>query len=361
MNNISYSQMRILETAECFKRLNIIFNECGNEQNAMGAQLKETARLLEEASGINLRDWDPEAKTEKKLKKKLASGGIKLSSIMIFKKEEGRIGIFVTARTIKHECIKAVCLAKVLSDFFGKDIVPARGSRMVITQTEEEFVFEEAARFFSLFGSSFVSKNKDRVSGDSFTFLNDYDGKSIVALADGMGTGEKAGRTSNAVIELLESFAETGFSQEAAVSLINAAYAAKSEENPVTLDCVDVSLLTGKCTIVKLGAAASYIKSRESVRVIQPSSLPAGMLEDVKPDITTFEMKHGEYIILVSDGIADALPFFDKESYLARIIDEIPAGNPKNMAEQIMDEVLLYLGDEYKDDMTVLVLGIWEQ
>lgn len=360
MNNISYSQMRILETAECFRRLNSIFSESQNE-SAMGAQLTETARLLEEALGINLCDFGPEEKSEKKLKKKLAPWGIKLSSIMIFKKPEGRIGIYAVAKTTRHECIKVTGLAKVLSDFFGRKIVPVRGSRLVITGNEEEFMFEEAAKYFSLFGSSFISKKKDRISGDSFTFLNDYDGKSIMALADGMGTGEKAERTSSAVIELLESFAETGFSREATVNLINAAYASKSEENPVTLDCADVSLLTGKCTFVKLGAAASYIKGMDGVRVIEPSSLPAGMLPDVKPDITNVEIKHGEYIILVSDGIADALPFFDKEAYLARIIDEIPAGNPTHMAEQIMDEVLLYLGDEYKDDMTVLVLGIWEQ
>lgn len=51
MEHITYSQMRILETAQSFRQLNNIYGEAGNADDVVGTQLAETARLLEEAAG----------------------------------------------------------------------------------------------------------------------------------------------------------------------------------------------------------------------------------------------------------------------------------------------------------------------
>ena len=52
MEHITYSQMRILETAQSFRQLNNIYGEAGNADDVVGTQLAETARLLEEAAGV---------------------------------------------------------------------------------------------------------------------------------------------------------------------------------------------------------------------------------------------------------------------------------------------------------------------
>ena len=57
MEHITYSQMRILETAQSFRQLNNIYGEAGNADDVVGTQLAETARLLEEAAGVGMRAY----------------------------------------------------------------------------------------------------------------------------------------------------------------------------------------------------------------------------------------------------------------------------------------------------------------
>lgn len=360
MEHITYSQMRILETAQSFRQLNSAYGDSGNPDDIVGTQLAETARLLEEAAGIGLRAYTTDGKTGKAIKKAALSLGVKIESIMLFEKPESRITLSVMARTLHRQSIKAVEIADCLSSVLGKSFMPTREGRSVITDNLCEFIFEETPLYYTLFGASARSKSPGVVSGDSYTYINNYCGNAFIALADGMGTGSRANMTSSKAVELFEQFAQTGFSEINAVRLINSAFASHNEDNPVTMDCAKVDLVAGKCRLVKMGAASTFIKDDSGVKIIRPSSLPAGVLEEAKPDVTELEMAKCQYIFMLSDGVADALPFYDKENQLARIIDDIPPGNPQIMADSLMDEVLFYLGDEYKDDMTVLALGIWK-
>ena len=73
------------------------------------------------------------------------------------------------------------------------------------------------------------------------------------------------------------------------------------------------------------------------------------------------ELEDGDYVVMMTDGVVDALPFYDKELEMSRIIDRISRSSPKSMADRIRDEIMLYLGEEYKDDMTIIVTGIWKK
>jgi len=50
------------------------------------------------------------------------------------------------------------------------------------------------------------SKYENQVSGDSYSFMNTGSGKYILALSDGMGTGQAASSQSKVAISLLEQF-----------------------------------------------------------------------------------------------------------------------------------------------------------
>lgn len=360
MEQITYSQMRILETAQSFRQLNSVYGSAGGPDDIIGTQLEETARLLEEAAGVGMRAYTADGRINKTIKKAAAAVGVKIESIMLFEKKDSRAAFSVMAKTLHRQSIKASEIAACLSEVLGKSLVPSKGGRSVVTESLCEFIFEEAPLYYTLFGACARSKTPGIVSGDSYTYLNDYCGNTFIALADGMGTGSLANITSSRAVELFEQFAQTGFSEINSVRLINSAFAARNEDNPVTMDCAGVDLVTGRCRLVKMGAASTFIKGTEGVRIIRPSSLPAGVLEEARPDVTELEMSRSQYIFMLSDGVADALPFYDKESQLARMIDEIPQASPQLMADSLMEEVLFYLGDEYKDDMTVLVLGIWK-
>ena len=196
------------------------------------------------------------------------------------------------------------------------------------------------------------------MSGDSYSFIENGNGSLILALSDGMGSGEKAMADSEAVIDLLEKFIEAGFSKETAIEMINGVLIARSEEeNMSTLDICDVNLYTGECEIMKIGASYTYIKRGETVEQIEAQNLPLGIFHKMDLDKQRFKLKDGDYIIVVSDGIIDGI---GNEELLREVLSQITMQNPQEITNYILQFVLHKTMGRVQDDMTVLCMGIWE-
>ena len=92
--------------------------------------------------------------------------------------------------------------------------------------------FVEAPVFALTAATAFAAGEMGKPCGDASSFLESERGTALLAVSDGMGTGEKAAAESKAAIELLEQFAVAGFSRELAVQLINSALLLRrAEEN----------------------------------------------------------------------------------------------------------------------------------
>lgn len=352
MQNSTISQMRIIDAANSLRKITAIYGENSIKK---GAEYSELADILEQTIGKNISE-----DKAKLLKKTLSKYGVKTTLVSVFYNKNNTAQVVITARTTKHICVKATDIAKVISDVLGRAMLPIRDGRHLITENEREFIFEDATRYCTIFGYASVSKEEDAPNGDSFTYIERSGGKTYAAISDGVGTGYFANKISSAAIEIYEQLIESGFSHQVALKLINEAYVSKNEDNPITLDSLEIDLNMGSCSFIKYGASASFVKRRSEVEIVEPSALPAGVLENVMPVENQISLCSSQYVFLVSDGIVDALPFFDKEQQLAKIIDSLPTVTPQHMARALMDEVVFYLDNEYKDDMTILVVGIWE-
>ena len=64
-------------------------------------------------------------------------------------------------------------------------------------------------------------------------------------------------------------------------------------------------------------------------------------------------------MIMLSDGILDALSQGLGEEMLPEIIGRIEYTNPNEIANQILAYCLKQSNGQVRDDMTVLVIGIW--
>ena len=62
---------------------------------------------------------------------------------------------------------------------------------------------------------------------------------------------------------------------------------------------------------------------------------------------------------MMSDGIVESAAKQNKEEMLGKIIMEMEAGKPQDMADRLLDRAKRELGVEDEDDMTVFVTGIW--
>jgi len=186
-------------------------------------------------------------------------------------------------------------------------------------------------------------------------------GKKGVALSDGMGTGEKAFKESTMVVEMLEELLEAGFPVKTAIQMLNTALVIGRDE--VQFATVDVSifdLYSGKCEIVKAGGTTTFIKRKDHIEEVASVSLPIGVLQDIEVDIREIQMESGDFVIMVTDGVMDALPVGKQEELLMKFINETDIQNPRELAHFIMGKVLETSGTVPGDDMTILVVGIWK-
>ena len=216
------------------------------------------------------------------------------------------------------------------------------------------FVEEQKLRIAS--AVAYRAKSR-KGSGDSYSSIELPGGSCLLALSDGMGSGERARRESTATVGLLEDFIESGFDKELAVRMINTVLVLKSsEESFSTLDISSVDLYTGQAEFIKIGAAESYVLRNGQVYIIRSSSLPIGMLNDVDLEITTKKLQHGDIIVMATDGVTTA----DTADWMKGAIKNCRYNNPQDVADYLLEEAEKRSGTP-KDDMTVLVARVWER
>ena len=114
-------------------------------------------------------------------------------------------------------------------------------------------------------GASTATKHKSEVSGDSNIRTKLHDGKYMIAISDGMGSGQAAKKSSTTVIQMLERLLKTGFDNEVSIGLINSAVNLNSnEETFATIDISIIDLSNGNIEFVKNGACPTFVKSAAS-------------------------------------------------------------------------------------------------
>ena len=127
-----------------------------------------------------------------------------------------------------------------------------------------------------------VAKNNSEISGDSFVQTKLRDGKYMMAISDGMGSGPRAKKSSSTVIKMLKRLLTTGFDKDVSIGLINSSVNLNSaEETYATIDISVFNNTTGNIEFIKNGACPTFIKLGNNVEVVKAVSLPAGIVEDI--------------------------------------------------------------------------------
>ena len=114
-------------------------------------------------------------------------------------------------------------------------------------------------------------------------------------------------------------------------------------------------------TITKIGAAASFLKHKDRVECLRASTLPAGVDASCTGDVIRRKLTHGDFLVMVTDGVLEYLHVKKPEDTMQEIIESIQTNNPGILAKKIMERVMLFTGGKAKDDMTVLAACIWEK
>lgn len=275
----------------------------------------------------------------------------------------------VTQRMVGHNSQE---VADMLSVLLGRRLVVSVTSPQQIEEREGTYLFVEEPRFVVLSGSARAVKEDETVSGDNYSIIQSDRGWMTALLSDGMGCGEEASADSSQVLDMMEKMLEAGFETDMAVGLVNSALLAAGDisgrRNMSTLDICSLNLYQGMCVFRKIGAAASFLKSNSYVEQISMPGLPLGIMpcgreeadHEALHQSVSRELIDNDYVIMMSDGVLDALRESGYESAMIHYLECMREQHPEEMARSLLQFVLRCSQGRIADDMTVLVLGVFD-
>lgn len=207
------------------------------------------------------------------------------------------------------------------------------------------------------FGVSNITKHGSKSSGDNHAIIKLDEGRFLVSLSDGMGSGDRAKKISALTIHLVENFYRAGFDSDIILSTINKLLSLNEEENFATIDMCIVDGRKNTYDFIKFAGCNGYIiHDKKGCEVIEGSNLPVGILDDIKPHVSKRLISNMDMLIFMSDGVEDALsPHINISDYL-RSLDII---NPQSLSDEILSRALDLSDGIAKDDMTVICVRVF--
>ncbi len=198
--------------------------------------------------------------------------------------------------------------------------------------------------------------NNGELCGDCINYFNNGTGSTVMILADGMGSGGRAAVDSNMAASILTKLCKAGLSYDCALSVVNSSLMIKSEDESLsTLDVVDFNLFSGKADILKAGACVTYIKKNSRIIRKDMSSLPVGILNEVRFMKESVTLTDGDLILMVSDGAV-----FADDKWIEKLMLKFDSESIEELAFEVVDQAKKRRNDGHDDDITALAVKVIE-
>ena len=325
-------------------------------RDAVMVQFRELSSILEEFARRIGQARDVTDEYEDDLRRLFRRNHISIRNMLALEYENGQREVYLTACTTNGKCITVQDAAALLEMTDQKHSwCPARDSRSLITRQYTTVRFQVKGTYHMLCGISRLPRWGESLSGDNYTFFESGNSQVVLSLSDGMGSGQQADRESSQVVELTQQLIEAGFSPRPALKLVNTVLLlAGREQHPATLDLCCVDLHTGVLESMKMGAAPTFLIQEDEVEILESGEVPMGILNDTQPEILSRKLWDGNRIVLVSDGVLDALPGEDREKMLKEYLESAGTSSPQELADGIINFASSFVPAP-RDDMTALV------
>ena len=222
-------------------------------------------------------------------------------------------------------------------------------------QTVTVLSFQEQPLYIPEFGQA-CHAAQQQACGDAVEQFCDCFGNAHLLLCDGMGVGRAAAIDGTLAATLAARLLRAGFGAQSAARLVNVALALKSdEETSATMDLVTVDLYTGRANSFKAGACPTVLVRAGKAQLVEGSSLPVGILEQVVGRQEQTQLGPGDWVVLVSDGVLQ-----DGTQWLCQQLELCKAcgHTPQQAAELVADMARQRQPSQRPDDVTVAVMAL---
>ena len=217
-------------------------------------------------------------------------------------------------------------------------------------------VFSEKPKYDIQIGSAQHICGSGTLCGDSYNYFNDGQGRFISVVSDGMGTGGRATVDAGLAVSIMTRLIRAGLSFDCALSVTNSALMVKSQDESIsTVDMVSIDLFSGSAEIMKAGAPITFVRKNGRIHRVEPSSLPAGILSDIKLTHDVIELSDGDIVVMLSDG-AVAI----SDSWIGEMMRAYEGGDIQDLVNDIIDEATIGSKLSRDDDITVIGMRVME-
>lgn len=258
------------------------------------------------------------------------------------------------------ECdIKKICkiLSKVLDQ---KMIMQKQECGLRLGKDICKFTYISDDKYNLQIGMAKSTKAGSPVSGDSSLQIKLDDGKYLLALSDGMGSGPEAMKSSKIAVKMLERLLSAGFEKDVSLKLINSTLSANTDEDMyATLDIEILDLFNGEMEFIKNSACPTYVKRGREVQLLKSMTLPTGILNDVDLVVYDYDLQDGDILVMCTDGVIDSnKEYLNKHLWLKYLLEDIETNDAQKIADIIISEAIDNDFGNQKDDMSVIVAKI---
>lgn len=332
------------------------------QQKILKQSLQSVSKVIENcANEIRENKESRFVDLEKEIKIVLESKNIKIFDVQVKQAKNKKYIILLNLDINVSENLRDKAKINNISDILSKIVkckITFQKDYKSLEKNEYIQTYSSEDKFIMQVGTAKISEENSKMSGDCNLQIRINDGKYVLAICDGMGTGENARKKSKTAITTLKNLLEKGFEKEESVSLINSMLNQNNSTDTYTsMDIAVLDLFTGNAEFMKNGACNTYIKNKKNIKIISSTQSPIGILEKVELIQNEIQVNDGDIILMCSDGVLDAKENYNKD-WIEDFLKNISTNNVQKMADMILAEAIDNSYGIANDDMTVIVAKI---
>ncbi len=312
-------------------------------------QFRHMAGVLDDVSLRLAEDVTFDTAAAQRIKTALYSFGITPRQV-VCTRTDGRGRVEISAEPIRGGVSRAA-LVGALEKASGFLL-----NNPTVTEREDgtSLVFDEKPSLSLCIGHARHVCDASGLCGDRFERFTDREGRQVVLVSDGMGTGARAAIDGAVASWLFARLLVAGLNPASTFRLTNSALIAKSaEETLATIDAVRFDLHAKRADFFKAGANYSLVRRGRRVATVGKSSMPLGILRETQVDETSLPIGAGDVVLVMSDGVGtDCLEQVKSELVRYRKND------PSDLAERVVKIAKESSPAAHCDDITVVVVMV---
>ena len=201
-----------------------------------------------------------------------------------------------------------------------------------------------------------------QVGGDFYDYLTVADGHTAIAVADAAGKGLRGAMTAVLTNGML--YEVSRFESEAAVILsdLNTGLAPRMYgPSFIAINLAVLNEAEKRVDYANGGQPYPILKQGTDIIEIESGDLPLGSMKRVEYESTAFDLNEGDFLILHTDGLIEALNM-EGEMYgterLMESVSRIPDSfTAEETVQHLVDDAHAFVGEaEQYDDLTIVVI-----